>query len=769
MKRLVLVMLGCVVGGGLLVSACSSGSTGSPANLIGTQDMVFVDELQAGNMVADEPSTVGPPDRGVPSRFLFITSPDTNELRVLETYHPPLLGRIFVQAPNPLETLSIPVLDRPSLLTADEGLDPALRRVTGAYVYAGRTGGGQLSVVNAAASGFNQVTRSPLPLPGPLTAFAGWMGHDVVTVPDVTHLYFATWNGTTSALYDYPFPTTRVPADIIAAKPKLIADFGGEVVSVIKVAPPFAGRTLDGQPFCSGTSECLVVATRTNQGKVGRTIMLEPSTLRVATLGFPTAVREVVVKPDVTVGEDGTSALKGWVGWAILSEEECTATVCGGVIAVDLGAALSSTGFAVVKDFTGQTMLPITLGAPLPRGLTIAHGAIGTGVEQFPAIRELGLHDAADAGLYGTLADDAGTRVQPTLQQYAQIGFFSNANGEIVPFDATTRVSVDYDGRRPALVAATLRVPGVIDDGGFGFFYDDGGTSFGQFDGGISSVTATGAAPDILNDLIYTWTVSTPTDTDLPFTITVADGFLLSQTFTVAHQGVIPGFAQLATSGTSPALSFTPGLEYRVATGDRVLFGQPTDDGGIGPCGETTVTGIDAGLLVVAQVPSTCANPTSYTVRATGSDPVVVSGDVEGFLARTRVGATVTYNRRYLAAPVPAPLSLPDGGIQTALTMTIGDIGDNNPVPGSYWAFTFVGHLQPMRMSFDPSLVPCTPYVPGKVVATRLPQNSNTVATLYAWDLMTLVPAGNAVIELPFVNTDDNGFLNLSQNVSCYR
>ena len=742
MKRLILSALF----GALLASACTTSATGSPANLIGTQALVLVDQLQSdGVTLATEASAVGT-DVGVPNHYLFITSGDTNELRVLNLFRPGLLGRTFVQAPNPLETLSIPVLDRPEKLTADEGLDSAGRRVTGVYVYAARTGGDQLSVVDATPAGFAQITRTPLALPGPLTAFAGWMGAGLTTVPSVTHLYFSTWNGSASALYDLALPTTRAASDLRAAKPVLVASFGSSPISSLKVVAALAGRTSDGAAFCD-TTDCLVVATRANQGVPGSTVMLDPKTLKTATVGFPTAVRELT-----PVG--GTSNL-----WGVLSEEECNASYSGGVIGVDTKTAISPGGFPLLTDFTGQVMVPLATGG-IPRGLSVLSGDVFGSSDNYPVVQLTVLRDALDAGTSGIQQDDAGVRLLQAVQQFVQIGVFSNANGEYVPFDASNRIPIDYDGRRPALIAATQFVPLTTEDGGIGFLLDDGGANYTQFDAGISPYTHTGNAPDLLNDTVYNWNIDPLSAGQPAFSLSVADGLLLSQTFTVANQGIIPGFSQVQTSGTSTLLSFTAGLESRLANGDRVLFGAPLDDGGIVPCGDSHVVGFDAGVLEVDAVPSNCPNVTAYTVRAQGTDPVIVTGDNEGFIARTHVGATVTYNRRYQTMPAGFD------GVHSALIMNIGAI---DPTPSSYWAFKLDGHLRPIHVAIDPG-VGCNPYVPGPIVMGRLPYYTTAVPS-FPWEVLALYPAGNGVVEFPMGSTLDDLLANMSsgQGVICYR
>jgi hypothetical protein len=446
--------------------------------------------------------------------------------------------------------------------------------------------------------------------------------------------------------------------------------------------------------------------------------------------------------------------------WGALSEEECTAAYCGGVIGVDTKTAISPGGFPLLTDFTGQTMVPMSTSG-IPRGLSVLSGEVFGSTDNYPVVQLTVLRDALDAGTFGIQQDDAGVRLLQAVQQFVQIGVFSNANGEYVPFDAYNRIPIDYDGRRPSLLAATQFVPLTTEDGGIDFLLDDGGANYRQFDGGIFPYTHTGGPPDLISDTVYNWNIDPIASGQPAFSLAVADGQLLSQTFTVANQGIIPGFSQVSTSGVSTRLSFSAGLESRLANGDRVLFGQPISDGGITPCGEGHVVGFDAGVLEVDAVPPACTTVSAYTVRAQGTEPLVVTGDNEGFIARTHVGATVTYNRRYLTRPAGFD------GVHPALIMNVGAI---DPTPSSYWAFKLDGHLRPMHLAIDPG-VGCNPYVPGPLVLGRLPFFVNTSSTSFPWEVMALYPAGNGVVEFPLGSSLDDLLANMttSQGVICYR
>jgi hypothetical protein len=100
-----------------LVCACSGTESATPVgNLLGTYDVALVGDL------------------------LFITSADTDELRVLELSDRPQ----YIRAPNPLEPLGLTVIERPTDLTADSHF-AGDAVAAGPYLYARSPGGKSIS------------------------------------------------------------------------------------------------------------------------------------------------------------------------------------------------------------------------------------------------------------------------------------------------------------------------------------------------------------------------------------------------------------------------------------------------------------------------------------------------------------------------------------------------------------------------------------------------------------------------------------------------
>jgi hypothetical protein len=143
-----------------LLSGCSEQQTSATrAGLAGTYDLTLA------------------------GRYLFVTSSDQNELRVVDLESSP---RTFVPAPNPLEPLSIPVLERPSNLARDAAYaveivqDVQGNQVSkllvedagGPYIYARSFGSQEISVVAADPSLFQERHRLSKGQ-GIVTAFAG--------------------------------------------------------------------------------------------------------------------------------------------------------------------------------------------------------------------------------------------------------------------------------------------------------------------------------------------------------------------------------------------------------------------------------------------------------------------------------------------------------------------------------------------------------------------------------------------------------------------
>lgn len=743
MRRLLL--LGALA----LSSACSQAPTANLAKLAGSQDLVLVDKLPEDGGLADVRVEDGNTKRaGMPSQYLFVTSVDTNELRVLQMYRETQLGRTFVPAPNPIETLSIPVIARPSMLAVDEGLNDLGRRVTGSYVYAARPGSSVISIVGAAEQELRVITPSPIPMPGPVTAMATWMGTGLTKLPDTTELFVATFDGSRGAVYRIPLPSS--PATLRAAlaaatpqdpaiKAQVLFDVDAEAVMALQLLPPLAGRTADGQPFCD-TTACLAIATRRAAGREGRNLLIDPVSLKAVPMDFQAPIR------------DYATAGNGSRLFGVLDEEACGSPACGGVVAVDVFTALGTAGFPRSPDFSGQPMQTIRTGDALPTGLALGQGAV---------LRQS--YETYDAG---SMTREVGL----ALVTYDLLGVVASSTGELAFFDALAATPIDYDARRSTVTKATVLVPGVQEDGGLGYTGPDGGFLGYEQDGPLSEtiplVQDGGATTE-------PWRVVSVANADggggAPYVLDVSDGYLPSQDLVVIYQGFLPGLVRQPTTysdGTS--LRVTTGQEGRAAPGDHVFFyvdSEPSggfSDGGItqvGECGQAEVVSIDAGVLEVDQTPPACLDRTSYSVRAAGAKPYVAAADLEGYLGRAAVGDTLTYTKRYLAKPL---------GWQEARPALRVTLGDSLPlVTGAYWSFTIDGALASYRLSLDPANC-ASPYLPGRLVLAQLPTLSETAGLTFPWTAAGVLPSGNSVFEVPLSGAF-RGVVTTGDGLRCHR
>jgi hypothetical protein len=724
-----------------VLAGCSQSTATNLAKLVGSQDLVLVDQLPGdGGLAAVRLEGDQYVATELPAKFLFVTSVDTNELRVLQLLRPNQLGRAFVPAPNPIETLSIPVIARPSMLAVDEGLNAQGVRVTGSYVYAARPGSAVISIVGATPDELRVVTPSPIPTPGPVTAMAAWMGDGLTKLPQTTELYVATFDGRRGAVYRISLLSS--PAALRAAlaaateehpaiEAELLFDVGAEAVVALQVMPPLSGRTADGQAFCD-TRACLAVATRRSAGRAGRNLLIDPQSLRAVPLDFPGPIRDFA-----TVG-------RGLRLFGILDEEQCGSAQCGGVVAVDTKTALGATGFGRALDFTGAPMEPIQTGDSLPTGLALGQNAfIRQTIETYDA---------------GSMTRGVG----PALVEYELLGVVASSHGELAFFDGLAATPIDYDARRTTVSKGTMLVPATLDDGGVAFTGPDGG-----FIGFSAEGTRTETIPGVQDGGTGTepWriiSVGSPDGGGAPYVLDVADGYLRTQSLVVIYEGFLPGLVrQPTTFADGTTLSVTTGFEGRASPGDQVVFyvDQNPDGGSTGECGQARVTGVDAGVLEVDSVPPSCVHRTSFSVRASGLKPHVVVADLEGYLGRAAVGDTLTYTRRSLVKPLGWQQ------VRPALRLTIGDTLPQ--VTGAYWNFSIEGAVSTYRMTLDPQSC-ASPWLPGRLVLAQVPTLVEKGGLTFPWTVVGVLPSGNSVYEVPLSGAHRGAATN-SDGLRCYR
>ena len=300
----------------VLLPACSQESVPAAAKLSGTYDLALVGDL------------------------LFVTSADQSELRVLDLTPAP---RDFVRAPNPIESLSIPVVDRPIGMDRDVHYDNNGAEVGGPYVYA-HSSAQAISVVGASRDSLKEIKR--LTTPGPVSALSA-RGPDGSR--SFSRLYYATSAGDHSNIWQVDLPEPGQLATSPEPSAQLVLSLPGEFVSALLVLP---------------APDSLVVATRTGGGHTGRTFLLNTTTGAETSYQFPGPVRMLVTHPKAEGLAQATRV------FGVLDEGACgVVATCHGILAVD-----AATG-ALLQDGAGLPMLPISLGRVLPLGLTFASGA----------------------------------------------------------------------------------------------------------------------------------------------------------------------------------------------------------------------------------------------------------------------------------------------------------------------------------------------------------------------------------------------------------
>ncbi|MBU8899423.1 hypothetical protein KRR26_27785 [Corallococcus sp. M34] len=437
MKRSTLAAL--MLGAAGLTGACSdTTTTAGIAGLSGTYDVALVDQL------------------------VFVTSQDQNELRVLDLNISP---RQFIPAPNPLQPLAIPVLERPDALTKDTGYDDAGFDVIGPYVYARSSGGQRISVVAADRKNLVEVQR--LDVGALLTAFAA-RAPAAAGAPSV--LYYALQTQPTGMdatacpagvgvimRQELPGPEALGSTSLPAPTPVFCMEPQESALSLLVLPEVLPKRDASGEPKVDdpGEPEPLAVALRnvnrsaaTPGASLSRTIRIRgevtaagPRQTPLVTYTRPEqgagtgtaiaarllathpVVQSAVMDANGKVNPDANGNIvfepvpgmgAGRFIYAVLDELTCTGDSCVGVIAID-----SVTG-TLAKDVTGADMLTLLPPAGLPTGLTLHRG--------------LNINNRTDKPLYPPL-----------------LGIMPSSDGTITLFSADTRRALNLSTSVPTV------------------------------------------------------------------------------------------------------------------------------------------------------------------------------------------------------------------------------------------------------------------------------------------------------------------------------
>lgn len=604
MKRGTLpVLLACA---GLTVGCSDTQATTGFAGLSGTYDLTLVGDL------------------------VFVTSSDRDELQVLDLVANP---KQFISAPNPLQTLAIPVLDRPDSLTHDVGFKADGSELPGPYVYARSAGASQISVVAAARERLVQMQR--FTGRSLITAFAARSPEERPQgqPPAPSVLYYAIQD-----------PDALLATDTGGARVERQLVPGPEALEAGEVAPPSV--TL----FCLQVGESvqamtvlpdnqLVVATRQASGRAGRTLVvtdtnptasadcLTPSAAtRDLSAGFDnTPVRFVVSHPRVVLRQDDVSTpdvnefsemLAGQFVYGIKDEVACGgAPECTGVLAVD-----TATGQRAA-DLSGAPMFPIRPPDGLPTGLALVPGA----KVQFIIIGEGG----------SVVTNDVGS--VPLL------GVLPSSNGTITLFSAGDRRHFDLDARK-AFFSVVAR-----------------NASEEALDIGDVSTRV-----DVSQSLDYACDPANPSGPRLDrkglFEGSVQDGL-----FRFVYEGAFPGMVDLQRDLSTPTTFEVPQsaeVTRQVRVGDVIVLASLdilcTTDlivSSVQPAAEAGKVRLET----LTPIPEGCSQLPLFTVRASGTQPfllvdqngTLLSRDVDGVGFGYEIPTAYTFHPTDFLATTP--------------------------------------------------------------------------------------------------------------------
>jgi hypothetical protein len=661
-KRFIVSCL--LVLGGLLASCTETDDPAPRSILEGTFDLTQVDKL------------------------VFVTSTDRDELRVLELAED-AEARDFLRAPNPLQPLAIPVLDRPQALardvsydkdTPDSEEDTTGREVLGPYVYARSNGSEEISVVGATPGSLRELRT--LSAEGPVTAFAG---RGPTNSDNNSVLYFATQEATGGRLWRVVLVgpdslNDETPLDILELK-----GAGGE--SLVPAGEAVTSLLVLSQ---SQGADRIVFSTRGTAGLTGQTFLLNvQGAMATATpLAFGGPVLRLATHAKVVVAAQENqpefTLPAGQLIFGVLDAASCSAQLgCTGVLAVD------STTRQVAQDISERPMLPIQgLGFGLPMGLTLASNV------------EIRLQEGST----------------PVSRLVPLLGIVPLSNGEILFFNVLKVVPVEPNN------AENKSRKVIVDPRTFDVDTEWADKPEIQRALPVTYLPVEGGSEQVTNLIIVEATTN---------------GVTRNETYELVYQGVLPGLESVPREEEREPMRFKvpASAAANVQVGDLLILQQ-------GPRGtacteSSTVTTIEPPVgevvtLVTTSTPGACVDYSHFEVRAGGDTsagkPLVLSS-TEGFLGRLGQGERWERQGPFFFHPEPntqnptGSLNQPDpdgNGQAVAVRFHISALKQGTK-RGDRYLVTTLSRYQPFATTIDTTQLGLGAYrVPGAVVQAEV-------------------------------------------------
>ncbi|MFL5357244.1 hypothetical protein [Archangium sp.] len=614
MKRFIVSL---VVVAGALLSACTQTSeTIQPVGLSGTYDLVLVGDL------------------------LFVTSADSDELRALQL-STEVTERKFVQAPNPLEALSIPVLERPQALARDERYDENGAERSGSYVFARSSGSTQISVVGA----FNRPDRlkelarldtkglTADKSSGPVTAFAARAADVAEGEEGGSTLYFATQEGDGGRLWQVQLPA---PAELLAVVQQSKDLCDSDPPNCKSVSELLSGNVKPlpeaGLPTNVSVSSILVlpqpemiaVATRGTAGgaTLGTSFTVELGTGMKQELKFGAQVLQLATHGKVTYTDRQNVSKTLEAGeriFGVLDASSCGGALqCTGVLAVQAregGKDGKVANGEVLSDVSGYPMMAINAGSGLPTGLSLSTDTNLIQQPGEPVDLPVPKQNPGDAQTY-----TARDRSVPLL------GIVPLSNGEILFFDGVNLAPFNVNANN----VTTGGIERAVNEATFT----------------RSLIRATGTAAEDTGDIEVATTY----------------GVTRSQTYLLTYESVLPGMEALAIDEGAFRVPYQPRGAAKgqvVEPGDHVVLLLSATSTQACTDGELTVVSVlppsgdeaRATLVTSGAIPAACSGYGFFQVRASGDRPLVLSTAGEDYLQRLGVNETFSRTGTYFFHP----------------------------------------------------------------------------------------------------------------------